>query len=124
MNINERIKLLRKELGLTLEQFGNQFGVTKMTISLIENEVNNVTDQMVRSICREFDVEEEWLRYGTGQRRVPLSRSEKITDFLVDVLKDDENSFRRRYIEQLSEWSDEDWTIAEQRVMALASKKE
>lgn len=124
MNINERIKLLRKELGLTLEQFGNQVGVTKMTISRIENGVNNVTDQMVRSICREFDVEEEWLRYGTGQRRVPLSRSEKITDFLVDVLKDDENSFRRRYIEQLSEWSDEDWTIAEQRVMALASKKE
>ena len=64
--MNERIKELRKKLGLTLEQFGNRIGVTKMTISRIENGKNAVTEQMFKSVCREFNVNEEWLRNGSG----------------------------------------------------------
>lgn len=62
--MNERIKQLRKELGLTLDKFGEKIGVTKQTVSRIENGINNVTDQMFKSICREFNVREEWLRNG------------------------------------------------------------
>lgn len=64
--MNERIKELRKFLGLTLEKFGNRLGVTKVTISRLENGINSVTEQMFRSICREFDVSEKWLRTGEG----------------------------------------------------------
>ncbi len=64
--MNERIKELRKHLSLTLEQFGQRIGVTKMTISRIENGKNAITEQMFKSICREFNVNEEWLRNGTG----------------------------------------------------------
>ena len=60
--MNERIKTLRKTLNLTLEQFGERVGVTKMTISRIENGKNNVTEQMCKSICREFNIREDWLR--------------------------------------------------------------
>lgn len=62
--MNERIKQLRKELGLTLEKFGERLGVSKVAISLIENGKNALTDQMFKSICREFNVREEWLRTG------------------------------------------------------------
>lgn len=62
--MNNRIKYLRKDLGLTLEKFGERVGVTKTTISRIEKGINSVTDQMFKSICREFDVNPEWLRTG------------------------------------------------------------
>ena len=66
IKMNERIKVLRKELGLTLEKFGEHIGVTKMTISRIENGKTTGTEQMFKSICLEFNVNEEWLRNGSG----------------------------------------------------------
>lgn len=57
--LNKRVKELRKYLGLTLEKFGERIGVTKVTISRIENGINNVTEQMFKSICREFNVSEK-----------------------------------------------------------------
>lgn len=69
--MNERIKLLRKEyLHMTLEQFGQRLGVSKMAISNIENGNRNITDQMFKAICREFHVNEDWLRTGTGNWEV------------------------------------------------------
>ena len=66
--MNERIKLLRKEyLHLTLEKFGERLGVGKTAISNIENGNRSVTDQMFKAICREFHVNEEWLRTGAGE---------------------------------------------------------
>lgn len=65
--MNERIRQLRKALSLTLEEFGGRLGVTKTAISRIELGGRNVTDQMAISICREFGVNEEWLRTGSGE---------------------------------------------------------
>ncbi len=64
--MNGRIKELRKKLGLTLEKFGERIGVKKAAVSKWENG-DNITDQMFKSICREFNVNEEWLRNGTGE---------------------------------------------------------
>lgn len=64
MTINDRVKQLRKSLNLTLDKFGERVGVTKTAISNIENGNRGVTDQMFKSICREFNVREEWLRDG------------------------------------------------------------
>ena len=68
--MNERIKELRKNLGLTLEKFGNNLGVTKTAIYNIENGNRNLTEQMIKSICNvdwngKF-VNEQWLRTGEG----------------------------------------------------------
>ena len=68
--MNERIKELRKKLGLTLEKFGERLGVKKAAVSKWENG-DNITDQMFKSICREFNVNEEWLRNGTGEMFKP-----------------------------------------------------
>lgn len=67
MTQGERVKEIRKNLGLTLEKFGEKLGVTKTTISRIEKGVNNLTDQMAKSICREYNVNYEYLMDGEGE---------------------------------------------------------
>ena len=64
--MNERIKELRKALGLILEEFGAKIGMGKSSVSKIEKGLNGTTDQTIRSICREFKVSEDWLRTGEG----------------------------------------------------------
>lgn len=66
MTNGERVNEVRKSLGLTLEKFGEKLGVTKTTISRIEKGVNNLTDQMAISICREYNVNYDYLMYGEG----------------------------------------------------------
>ena len=65
--MNERIKELRDALGITLEEFGSRLGVTRTAISRLERGNRGVTDQMAISICREFGVNETWLRTGEGE---------------------------------------------------------
>ena len=67
MTIGERIKILRKEKCLSMEDFGAIIGMGKSAVSRIENGVNGTTDQTIRSICREFGVNEQWLRTGEGE---------------------------------------------------------
>ncbi len=95
MKQGERVKEVRKELGLTLERFGERLGVTKQTVSRIENGVNNLTDQMQKAICREFNVSEEWLRDGVGSMFVEpdtfslddFAKSRGMTDLEKEIIK-------------------------------------
>lgn len=72
MTQGERIRDVRKFLGLTLEKFGEKLGVGKAAISKLEKDERNLTDQMAKSICREFGINEEWLRTGSGEMRIPV----------------------------------------------------
>ena len=67
MTQNERVNIIRKEAKLTMEKFGERLGVTKSSISNIEAGRHTLTDQMIKAICREFNVNEEWLRDGIGE---------------------------------------------------------
>lgn len=65
--MNERVKLLRKTLGLSGEKFGEKLGVKRSVVSRWENAINNLTEQTIKSICREYNVNEDWLRTGNGE---------------------------------------------------------
>lgn len=67
MTQGERIREIRKALGLTLEKFGEKLGVKKNSISQLENGINTLTDQMARSICREYNVSYDYLIDGEGE---------------------------------------------------------
>lgn len=75
MNINERIKEVRKALDLTQLEFGNRIGIKRNSVALIENG-RNTSDQTLFAICREFHVNEEWLRNGSGEMFVKDSEDE------------------------------------------------
>lgn len=64
--MNERIRELRIEKGLTLEEFGDKLGITKSGVSKIENGERNITNQVFLAICREFNVNPLWLEKGIG----------------------------------------------------------
>lgn len=65
--MNERLKLLRSTLGITLEEFGKKVGVTRSAIGRIEKGERNITEQMALAICREFRVNYYWLTQGVGE---------------------------------------------------------
>lgn len=67
MTQGERIRAVRKALGLTLEKFGKRIGIKKNSVSQIENGINNLTEQMTKAICREFHVDYIWLTTGEGE---------------------------------------------------------
>lgn len=86
--VNERIKDVRKSLNLTLEEFGKKLCVTKSTLSNIENGNRNITDRLIRDICREFDVSEDWLRTGSGEMFEQLTEQQKAMKYTAKLLKD------------------------------------
>ena len=101
----ERVKEVRKSLDLTLEKFGEKVGVTKQTVSRIENGVNNLTEQMTKSICREFGVDYIWLTTGEGEMFV-----ETDDDFMekIDRIMIDEDDARRNLFKFMLELSMDD----------------
>ena len=123
MTQGERLRELRKSLNLTLEKFGKSLGVGKTAISKIENDERNLTDQMILSICREYNVSEEWLRSGTGEMFVPLKRNQVITDFAGDLIREDD-TFRKRLIEALAKLDEKDWAVLERLAQELTKEKD
>lgn len=107
--MNERIKELRKIKNMTLEAFGAKVGVTRAAVSNIENCRSNPSDQLILSICREFGVSEQWLRYGTGEMFPPRTRAQEIADFAADLLSDEPESTRSVVISYLMRWDADDW---------------
>ena len=67
INTNERIKAIREYLQLTQEEFGNRIGSARNTIANYENGNRNPSNSVVLSICREFSINENWLRTGNGK---------------------------------------------------------
>ena len=67
MTQNERVKEVRKTLGLTLEKFGDRLGIKKAAVSKIEKGENSLTDANIKAICREFSVDYMWLTTGEGE---------------------------------------------------------
>lgn len=109
MTEGERVNWLRKELGLTLEKFGDKLGVTKTAISNIEKGIRGLTDQMAKSICREYGVREEWLRTGEGDPFGSQTVNQSILAFANSVMADEDESFRKRFLAALSRLDIEDW---------------
>lgn len=105
MTQGERVREVRKNLGLTLEKFGDKIGMKKNSVSQIENEKNNVTDANIKAICREFNVDYIWLTTGKGEMFVDSD-----DDFLekIDRIMAGENDARKSMVKILVDASDDD----------------
>jgi transcriptional regulator with XRE-family HTH domain len=105
MTQNERVKEIRKSLGLTLEKFGERIGVTRGSMSNIENGNRNLTEQMTKSICREFSVDYMWLTTGEGEMFIDSD-----DDFIerIDRIMAGEDEARKNLFKFMLELSDED----------------
>ena len=102
--MNERLKLLRKNLSLSQETFGKKIGVTKASISRLESGTHNFTKQMTKSICREFNVNYTWFTTGQGEM---FSHTEN--DYMNYKNIDNDLNYRIKQIRKLSKLTQEEF---------------
>lgn len=121
-NISERLRILRKKLDMTQQEFAEQLGVKRNTVGQWECGINALTKQVIISICRNFDVNECWLRTGTGEIFVHQTDDEQLASFIVKILANKSTSFKRKFISMLSVLDESDWEVLEKMVTLL--KKE
>ena len=87
--MNERIKRLRKALGLTQQEFANRIGISRNNIATYETRNSGPGNSVIALICREFNVSEEWLRTGNGDMFVPTPETtidQLVKEFHLDEL--------------------------------------
>ena len=120
--MKDRIKKIRKELDLTQQKFADRLGVQRNTIAMYEMGRSLPSDAIMRSICREFNVNEEWLRTGQGEMFIQRTRNQIITDFAGDLINEPD-SFKTRLIEGLAKLDTSDWKDIERIILKLTSEK-
>lgn len=108
--MNERIKAVRLALGISQEEFGKRLGVTRGAITNIELNKVDPKPLFVDLICREFNVNEDWLRNGTEPMFLQRSRNEELSAFFGDVLNG-EPDFKHRLISVMSRLSVDQWQM-------------
>lgn len=121
--MNERIKELRTALNLTQDSFAKRLGVKRNTIGNYETGNRVPSDQSIFSICREFNVNEEWLKNGTGKMFNDLSQEEELAYIVGQALPTAPDFVKDTFISlgKLSmEFTSEDWAVVKKFVDALA----
>ena len=117
--MNERIKICIKDSGLNKTAFAKKLGVTQPFISKLCSGVSQPSDRTISDICREFRINETWLRTGEGEMHLPVNRDQAITDFMADILKGSPD-FRTKLVGVLSRLSVDEWDMLEHRARELA----
>lgn len=122
--MNERIKKVRKDLGFTLDKFGERIGLKKSSLSQIENGRCAATEQTIKSICREFNVNEDWLRTGEGDPFTKIDEEARLMQWAGRVLSRQDSDFQHRFVKMLMSLTDEQWLLFEEKVNELASNSD
>ena len=122
--MNKRLNILRKQLHLSQEVFGTKIGLSKSAISKLEKGNNDFTEQTIKSICREFNVNREWLEKGIGEMFVNLSPKEQLSSWMGDVIMEADDSFKVRLLNILSELDENEWELLEKLAFKLTKKEE
>lgn len=121
--MNSRIAAVRKAVGISQREFSERIGLSRNFVSLVETGERTPSDRTVSDICREFNVNETWLRTGEGEMFVQLSRDEQIAKFVGDVMRSSDGDFKRSVILALSEMPDECWDVWADFVRKVAEKQ-
>ena len=120
--LSKRISTLIESLGLKKTAFADKINVSQAFVSQLCAGTKQPSDRTIADICREFNVNEEWLRTGQGEMFKPLSRSEVIADFAGELLKTEDDRFKRRLIELLAELDESEWEMLERLANKLTKK--
>lgn len=106
--IAERIKEVRKSVNLTQREFAERIGAKQNTVAQYEIGRNAPIDPVINSICREFGVNEIWLRTGEGEPFQKETRQEQIMRFATQTVKGSDE-FRKAFVSMLAKMDADDW---------------
>lgn len=119
--MNERLKQLRKALNISQADFANTIGLKASSVSLLESGQRNFTEQTIKSICREFHVNKQWLTTGEGD--MFLAPSDEDLNEQIEHIMAGENEFHKNMFRMLANFDDEDLIALERLVKKLAQAK-
>ena len=122
--MNERVKWLRANLGLTQTDFGSRINISQNYVWMIEKGERVPGDRTIKDICRVFSVDEVWLRTGAGEPFKALSRADEITAFISKVLGNDGTPIQQAFITVLARTTPDEWALFENKLLELAAEVE
>lgn len=118
--MNERIKELRKSLGLSQEEFGELIGLKKSGVCSIESGTRRVTDKHLKLLQKsDYPINVDWIVTGEGSMFLEGNNDDEIQKYVETILKDDTDSFRRNLIKGLCQLSPEGWKALKQLLETL-----
>ena len=123
MTEGDRIKAVRLSRGLSQEKFGEVIKISGAAVSRLESGVNNASEQTRSLICKEFGVNDTWLRTGEGEMLVPVDREKEIMAFIGDIMTG-EPDFRRALVHILARMAPEEWAMLEAKARELLAEME
>lgn len=121
--MKERLVTLRKSLGFSQQEFADKLNIKRGTIANYECGRNEPIDAVINLICREFNVNEKWLRSGEGEMLISLDRETELAKLTVNLFTESSDSFKNRFISLLARMSDDEWALLESIVDKLAKKE-
>lgn len=121
--MNTRIKELRKKLGLTQQEFANKLNIKRGAIANYEIGRNDPIDAVVSLICKEFNVNEDWLRTGNGGAENMFIPEDMIYYHNVGKLGSEKNEFKKFYLNMLMNLPEEYWNYIYQEFKKFEEKK-
>ena len=121
--MNNRIKELRKQLRLTQQQFAERIGSVQNTITGYETGRRVPSGQVIALICREFGVNETWLRTGEGEMFAPVDPENQLMEWAGRVLADSSDSFRARFGRMMMGLTDKEWAVLESKARQLLDEE-
>ncbi|MGM9669743.1 MAG: helix-turn-helix domain-containing protein [Faecousia sp.] len=120
--INGRFRDLRENLNLSQEEFARRINRTRSEIKNIEYEKTSPKEEIISSVCAAFGVNDYWLRTGQGEMFRPISRDTEIAAFMGDVMRGENDDFRRRLIAVLAKLDASEWELLEKMALKLADE--
>lgn len=120
--INDRIKKLINSIGKTKTEIAKTLDVTPAYLSKLIK-TGTPSDMFISNLCRNYNVNEEWLRTGEGEMFVIQSNEEEIAAFLGDVLSEEGETYKKQLILALANLSDEGWKGIKEFLDAIIAEK-
>lgn len=121
--INKRIKEIRDAKNLTQEKFANKLKTSRANIAGYEAGTRTPSEAALNNICREFNVNEEWLRNGTGEMFIELDEEDQLMEWAGRVLGSRTTSFKKRFVKMLMSLSDDEWEFLERKAKELVGSE-
>lgn len=120
--MKNRIRTIRKNAGMTQQQFAERLGISRNTVATYETSERVPIDAVIVSICREFGVREEWLRTGQGDIYMELTLDLELSKWFGQILMEEESSFKRRFLLALTTLKEGEWMALERLSEVLFGK--
>ena len=118
----DRISKVIRDKEKTKTAFSDRINVSQAFVSQMCSGLKVPSDRTIADICREYDVNEEWLRTGRGDPYIQLSRDEELAQFFGDVMKGEDPDFRRRLLSVMSRLTTDEWALLEQMAWKLVDE--